>query len=105
MASVGLIVIMMAATLVLTFQSFRMAILIAVVAALSLGLGTLSLFCFGYPFDYGWGTKLNLGTPAETIDISHHNFCGWSQSQGEVGCEAEFPASQLDIIPPLSDCS
>jgi len=38
MSSVGLLMVLMVATLVLSFGSFRMAILIGVVAVLSLGL-------------------------------------------------------------------
>ncbi len=52
MASVGLLAILMGATLVLTFQSFRMAGLIGVVAILSLGLGVLSLWVMDDPFGF-----------------------------------------------------
>lgn len=62
-------------------------------------------YCFGYPFDYGWGNSLPLTLNPEIIDVSHHNFCGWNQSIGEIDCVSEFPTSTLDDIPPLSDCS
>ncbi|QDU60789.1 Nickel and cobalt resistance protein CnrA [Planctomycetes bacterium Pan216] len=52
MASVGVLVMLMAATLVLTFQSFRLAGLVGVVAVLSIGLGLGALWQFGYPFGF-----------------------------------------------------
>lgn len=51
-ASLGVLVVVMAATLVLSFGSFRMAAIIAIVAALSGGLGLGSLWLFGYPFGF-----------------------------------------------------
>jgi multidrug efflux pump subunit AcrB len=51
-ASVGVLLILMAATLVLSFNSFRMAAIIAVVAGLSAGLALASLWVFGYPFGF-----------------------------------------------------
>ena len=67
--------------------------------------GGFDHYCFGYPFDYGWGNTLPLTTDPEIIDISFHNFCGWNQTYGEIDCEAEFPSSDLDEIPELSSCS
>ncbi len=52
LASVGVLLVLMAATLVLSFNSFRLASLIAVVAGLSAGLAMLSLWLFGYPFGF-----------------------------------------------------
>lgn len=52
MANVGVLMVLMAATLVLSFQSFRMASIIAIVGVLSMGLGTGSLWLFGYPFGF-----------------------------------------------------
>jgi len=51
-ASLGVLVVVMAATLVLTFSSFRLAAIIAVVAGMSGGLGLGSLWLFGYPFGF-----------------------------------------------------
>lgn len=51
-ASLGVLVVVMVATLVLSFGSFRLAGIIAVVAALSGGLGLGSLWLFGYPFGF-----------------------------------------------------
>jgi multidrug efflux pump len=51
-ASLGILVVVMAATLVLSFGSFRLAGIIAVVAALSGGLGLGSLWLFGFPFGF-----------------------------------------------------
>jgi multidrug efflux pump subunit AcrB len=51
-ASLGVLVVVMAATLVLSFGSFRLAGIIAVVAAMSGGLGFGSLWLFGYPFGF-----------------------------------------------------
>ena len=52
MASVGVIAVIMMATLVLTFGSFRLAGLLAVAAGLSVGLGLAALWIFGYPFGF-----------------------------------------------------
>ncbi len=52
LASVGLLLMLMLATLVLSFNSFRAAALIVVVAVLSVGLGLGSLRLFGYPFGF-----------------------------------------------------
>ena len=51
-ASLGVLVVLMAATLVLSFGSFRLAAIVAVVAGLSAGLGLGSLWLFGYPFGF-----------------------------------------------------
>jgi len=52
MASVSVLVVLMAATLVLTFSSFRMAALLASVAGLSVGLGLAALALTGHPFGF-----------------------------------------------------
>ena len=52
MANVGVLLVLMTATLVLTFRSVRLAALIGVVAFLSVGLGTGSLWFWGYPFGF-----------------------------------------------------
>ncbi|PIE24223.1 MAG: acriflavine resistance protein B [Planctomycetota bacterium] len=52
MASVGLLVTLIAATLVLSFKSFRLAGVISMVALLAIGLAMLSLWLFGYPFGF-----------------------------------------------------
>lgn len=52
LANVGVLIVLMAATLVLSFQSFRMASIIAIVGMLSMGLGTGSLWLYGYPFGF-----------------------------------------------------
>jgi len=51
-STVGVLGILMVATLVLTFNSFALARLIALVALLSVGLGIGSLWLFGYPFGF-----------------------------------------------------
>ncbi|MEO1673371.1 MAG: efflux RND transporter permease subunit, partial [Cyanobacteria bacterium J06631_2] len=48
----GLVLILMIATLVLSFSSFRLAAIIVVVAACSIGLGLFSLWLFNYPFGF-----------------------------------------------------
>jgi multidrug efflux pump subunit AcrB len=50
MASIGLIVTLMIATIVLTFNSYRLAVIAALVSVLSMGLSLLALAIFGYPF-------------------------------------------------------
>ncbi|MEL7498934.1 MAG: efflux RND transporter permease subunit [Planctomycetota bacterium] len=52
MASVGILVVLMIATLVLSFGSFRMATIVGSVGILSIGLGLLALWVFGYPFGF-----------------------------------------------------
>ena len=52
MANVGVLAVMMAATLVLSFGSFRIASIIGVVAALSVGLGFSALWLWGFPFGF-----------------------------------------------------
>ena len=52
MANVGVLLVLMIATLVLSFGSFRLAGMIGVVAVLSVGLGMGSLWLYGYPFGF-----------------------------------------------------
>lgn len=52
MANVGILLVLMVATLVLSFGSFRVAMLVGFVGALSIGLGMGALFLFGYPFGF-----------------------------------------------------
>ncbi len=52
MASVGVLLTLMVAALVLSFRSFRLAALIGAVGALSIGLGMFGLWAFGYPFGF-----------------------------------------------------
>ncbi len=52
MANVGPLLVIMIATLVLTFGSFRMAGIIGSVGALSAGLGLAMLWLFGYSFGF-----------------------------------------------------
>ncbi len=52
MANVGVLAVLMLATLVLSFQSFRSAALIAVIGVLSVGLSMGSLWIFGFPFGF-----------------------------------------------------
>jgi len=52
MSSVGVLLVLMIATLVLSFSSFRMAGLIGAVAVLSVGLSLGALALFGYPFGF-----------------------------------------------------
>ena len=52
MSTVAPLLVVMVASLVLAFGSFRMAGLIGVVGALSIGLGGATLWLFGYPFGF-----------------------------------------------------
>ncbi len=52
MSNVAVLMVLMAATLVLSFSSFRMAVIIGAVAALSVGLALGSLSIAGYPFGF-----------------------------------------------------
>lgn len=51
-AIVGVIAVLMVATLVLSLGSFRLAALIGVVAIASFGLGLFAIWLFGYPFGF-----------------------------------------------------
>jgi multidrug efflux pump subunit AcrB len=50
--SVGILLVLMLATLVLSFGSYRSSALIFAVAGLSIGLGLLAIYAFGYPFGF-----------------------------------------------------
>lgn len=52
MASVSVLLVMMLATLVLSFNSFRMAGILGAVAFLSIGLGLFALWLFQHPFGF-----------------------------------------------------
>ncbi|MHC4375502.1 MAG: efflux RND transporter permease subunit [Planctomycetota bacterium] len=52
MASVGMLVVLMAAILVVSFSSFRMAGIIALIAPMAVGLAMLALYAFGFPFGF-----------------------------------------------------
>ncbi|MFT5526305.1 MAG: multidrug efflux pump subunit AcrB [Pirellulaceae bacterium] len=52
MANVGVLGVLMVATLVLSFSSFRMAGIVGAVALLSVGLGVGALWIFGFPFGF-----------------------------------------------------
>jgi len=52
LSSAAVLVVLMVATLVLSFGSFRVAGLIGLVALLAVGLGLGSLWLFGYPFGF-----------------------------------------------------
>jgi len=52
LANISLLVILMVATLVLSFNSFRMAAVIGAVAMLSMGFAFLMLWLFKYPFGF-----------------------------------------------------
>ncbi len=51
-STVGVIAVLMVATLVLSLGSFRLAAVIGVVAIASCGLGLFSIWLFGYPFGF-----------------------------------------------------
>ena len=50
MSSMGLIIALLVATIVITFRSFRLSLIAAIVTVLSLGLSLLTLAIFNYPF-------------------------------------------------------
>lgn len=52
MANVGILMVLMVATLVLSFGSFRIATIVGFVGVLSIGLGLGALWIFGYPFGF-----------------------------------------------------
>lgn len=52
LANVGVLMVLMVATLVLSFASFRVAALVGTVGILSIGLGLGMLWLFGFPFGF-----------------------------------------------------
>ncbi|MDB4766790.1 efflux RND transporter permease subunit [bacterium] len=52
MANVGILVMAMITTLVLSIGSFRGSLIIGAVALMAIGFGGMSLFVFGYPFGF-----------------------------------------------------
>ncbi len=52
MTTVGVLLVLMIATLVLSFGSFRLAGIIALIGICSVGLGLAALWIFGYPFGF-----------------------------------------------------
>lgn len=52
MANVGVLGVLMVATLVLSFGSFRVAGIVGSVAAMSVGLGMFALWLYGFPFGF-----------------------------------------------------
>ena len=52
MSNVGVLMVLMVATLVLSFSSYRMAIIVGAVAVLAVGLSLGALAIFGYPFGF-----------------------------------------------------
>ena len=51
-STIGVIAVLMVATLVLSLGSFRLAAIIGVVAIASFGLGLFAIWLFGYPFGF-----------------------------------------------------
>ncbi|MEM7756805.1 MAG: efflux RND transporter permease subunit [Cyanobacteria bacterium P01_A01_bin.40] len=49
---IGVLVVLMIATLVMSLGSFRLAIIIGVVAVAAIGLGLFAIWLFGYPFGF-----------------------------------------------------
>ncbi len=52
MANVGIIVVLMVIVVVMSFNSFRLSLIIFSVAGLSVGLGILCVWLFNYPFGF-----------------------------------------------------
>jgi multidrug efflux pump subunit AcrB len=52
LSSIGILVVLMVATLVLSLRSFRLTAMIFAIAGLSAGTGFLGLWIFGYPFGF-----------------------------------------------------
>jgi hypothetical protein len=58
--------------------------------------------CWGYPFDFGWGTKLPFNIPIERFVMSANNYCGWNTQ--EIECFAESPFLEIDDVEPPLTC-
>jgi len=52
MANIGLILVLLVITIVLSFNSFRLSLIVFAVAGLSMGPGLLTVWAFGYPFGF-----------------------------------------------------
>jgi hypothetical protein len=61
-------------------------------------------WCWGYPFDFGWGSDLGLATVPTRLVIGPTNYCGWNRTTGAIDCVAESPHSDLDDVEPLLTC-
>ncbi|WP_242050572.1 efflux RND transporter permease subunit [Oculatella sp. FACHB-28] len=73
-STVGVLAVLMAATLVLTFNSFALAACIGAIALLSAGLGFLALWISGYPFGFtailGTIGLIGIGVNESTVVVS-----------------------------------
>jgi len=92
LASLGLIVTLSIATIVLTFNSFRLSMITFVVAGLSAGLSFLSLAIFNYPF--GITALIGvIGSIGVSINAAIIILSGLQQnhaaSEGDVGAMAD----------------
>ncbi len=77
-------------------------------AAYSDGGAPTETYCWGYPFQYGYGRKILPSSTPDEVLLGGHQFCAWNQSNGGyVDCQWEFPAYESDPelqVPDLS-CS
>jgi multidrug efflux pump len=92
--SVGVLVVLMVATLVLSFGSFRMAGVIGTVAVLSGGLGLGSLWLFGYPF----GFMAIVGTMGLVGIAINDSIVVLAALQDDAGAVARDRAAIRDVV-------
>ncbi len=99
MGSIGLIVIGMVVTVVLTFNSFRLAGGIFVVAGQAMGLGLLCLTAFGYPLGFVVIVAL-MGLIGLAINAS---IIMTAELQGSPAASAGDPEAIRHVV--VEDCS
>lgn len=73
-STVGVLLVLLVATLVLTFNSFALAGVLVLIAILSAGLGLGSLWLFGYPFGFnpilGIISLIGIGVNESTVVVA-----------------------------------
>ncbi len=88
LASVGLLMALMVATLVLSFGSFRMAAIIGVVGGLSIGFGLSAIWLLGYPFGF-MAIIGTMGLVGIAINDSIVVLASLAEHHGSNVCEVE----------------
>ncbi|MBD2465251.1 efflux RND transporter permease subunit [Oscillatoria sp. FACHB-1407] len=95
LSTVGVLTVLMVATLVLTFNSFTLAASIGAIALLSAGLGLLALWISGYPFGFtailGTIGLIGIAVNEATVVVS-------ALQNDELASSGNLPATQAVVI-------
>lgn len=80
--------------------------LLGTCAVYSNGGSPRDTYCWGYPFQYGYGRKISPSATPDEVLLGGHQFCVWDHGNGSyIDCEWEFSAYETDPdlqIPDLS---